>query len=38
MPLIAITGMLHQPKTALTRALIEALFTQDNCCIKETGT
>lgn len=25
MPLIAITGMLHQPKTALTRALIEAL-------------
>jgi len=25
MQLIAATGMLHQPKTALTRALIEAL-------------
>ena len=25
MQLIAVTGMLHQPKTALTRALIEAL-------------
>ncbi len=28
MPLIAITGMPHQPKTA--RTLIDALFTQDN--------
>ena len=30
MPLIAITWMLHQPKTALTRALIEMLSNQND--------
>ena len=30
MPLIAITEMLHQPQTALTRALIEMLSTQND--------
>ncbi len=28
MQFIAITGMLHQPKTALTRALIEAFSAE----------
>ena len=28
MQLIPITGMLHQPKTALTQALIEALSAE----------